>query len=460
MKFKFQQLGLLDDVEIDLSDLTIICGENNTGKTYATYAIYGFLRNWRQMLLRELDSEIEILIRASKDCHIDLNELFSNRVNDYLQKIANRYQFYLPKVFATKEDAFNNSKITVSIDKELNIDDTEFLQKVHFGSAGKVLATISKNSGSSMLDVLVSDDDFAKQPFGGLSGFVVDAIADIVFADYFPRVHIASAERTGAAIFRRELDTARTRMLETLHGMDSNELKRNPFKLIESMDSGYALPVQDNVDFVRKLEDINKNTSELSKQYPEIIDSFDEVIGGSYKVIKDVGLVFQSKNTGKAKYTMNEASSCVRALLDIGFYLRCRAKKGDLFIIDEPELNLHPKNQRAFARLIVRLVNAGVKVFITTHSDYLIKEFNTLIMLAQRTEHTKAVQTRYGYEDAELLDYTRVHLYTTAKPKKSSKFNTLKLANITSDYGIEVNTFDTTIEEMNQIQSDILYGEE
>ena len=50
-------------------------------------------------------------------------------------------------------------------------------------------------------------------------------------------------------------------------------------------------------------------------------------------------------------------------------------------MVDEPELNLHPANQRRIARLFACLVNLGVKVFITTHSDYIVKELNTLIML-------------------------------------------------------------------------------
>ena len=81
---------------------------------------------------------------------------------------------------------------------------------------------------------------------------------------------------------------------------------------------------------------------------------------------------------------MGESSSAVRSLLDIGFYLEHIAKKGDLLIIDEPELNLHPENQRCIARLLAKLVNYGIKVFITTHSDYIVKELNTLIMLIGR----------------------------------------------------------------------------
>ena len=216
------------------------------------------------------------------------------------------------------------------------------------------------------------------------------------------------------------------------------------------------------MDFVRQLEDIDKRTGELAEAHPELLAAFDSIIGGSYKVVKQQ-LVFQARGAGKQRFTMNEASSCIRALLDVGFYLRCRARAGDLFIIDEPELNLHPKNQRAFARLVARMVNAGVKIFITTHSDYLVKELNTLIMLNQRTEHTRAVQQQYGYDDAELIDPQCINLYMTSLRKPPSgrgKVRTLLLARIYHDRGIEVTTFDDTIEIMNAIQSEILYGGE
>jgi hypothetical protein len=43
---------------------------------------------------------------------------------------------------------------------------------------------------------------------------------------------------------------------------------------------------------------------------------------------------------------------------------------------------------------------------------------------------------------------------------KREKIYTLKQAEIYPDRGIEVGSFDTTIEEMNEIQGEILYGGE
>ena len=466
MKFHFENLGLLDEADIELADLTLICGENNTGKTYATYAVYGFLRRWRDILRFVLDDEINTLLKDANRYRIDLALLFDGKVEGYLKRMGKAYVSGLPRAFATERHVFENTTCVIGSCKTTDFLTSSYQRTVQGGTSGKVLATLKKEVGSTLLDVLVADAEVLEQPFGGLNDFIADAIADIVFAQHLPRVHIASAERTGAAIFRKELDMARTRMLKAIHQIDSKELKRNPFKILQEIDGGYAWPVEDNVDFVRQLEDLDKRTGELADANPQLLTAFDAIIGGSYKVVKQQ-LVFQAKGGGKQRFTMNEASSCIRALLDVGFYLRCEAKVGDLFIIDEPELNLHPKNQRAFARLVARMINTGIKVFITTHSDYLIKELNTLIMLNQYTEHTRSVQEQHDYEDAELLAPAKVRLYMTGvssklQPgaKRSSKIRTLKRANIYPDRGIEVETFDDTIEIMNAIQSEILYGGE
>ena len=465
MRFQFQNLGLLDEAEVALADLTLICGENNTGKTYATYAIYGFMRSWRQLLGHVLRPDIEAVLQQQSQFQIDLQQMFAGKVNDYLQRMGAAYVQRLPRVFATQNHVFDGAQWLPVSDLDDDLVARSYQQRIQAGPNGKVLATITKEPGHAVLEILVTDAQVVQGAFGGLTDFVIDAIAEVVFAPHLPRVHIASAERTGAAIFRKELDMARTRMLKTINEMDSKELKRNPLKILQSMEADYPWPVEDNVEFVRRLEDIDKRTSPLVEAHPELLQAFDGIIGGSYKVVKEQ-LVFQAKGAAKQRFTMNEASSCIRALLDVGFYLRCVAKPGDLFMIDEPELNLHPKNQRAFARLVAQLVNAGVKVFITTHSDYLVKELNTLIMLNQRSAHTRQVQAQYGYVDAELLAPEKVRLYMTdtalrAAPDggRRSRFKTLTPADISPDRGIEVATFDDTIEVMNAIQSEILFGE-
>ena len=48
MKVIIENIGVFKYAEYELADLTIICGKNNTGKTYATYALYGFIDFFRR----------------------------------------------------------------------------------------------------------------------------------------------------------------------------------------------------------------------------------------------------------------------------------------------------------------------------------------------------------------------------------------------------------------------------
>lgn len=464
MKFRFQNLGLINDAKLELADLTIICGENNSGKTYITYAIYGLLKSWRETLFEILFSEINKL-DEEKEHLIDLASLFNGKLNQYLNKIGKSYISTLPEVFATTKDSFESTQVHISVNEPKGIPNKAFKKTIKRGGPdGKIVATISKEKDSSTLKILVSEVSINVWE---LSSFIAEAIAEIVFSPVLPDVFIVSAERTGAATFRSELDFARTRMVDALSNKDFKEIQRNPWLLRKQLDSGYAWPVRDDADFIRSLEDIAKETGEISEKNPELIALFEDIIGGSYKIIKDRGLVYRPrKSKGKSNFSMGESSSCVRALLNIGFYLRCKAKPGDILIIDEPELNLHPRNQRNLARLLARLANVGVKIFITTHSDYIIKEINTLIMLSNKNVATKKVQADYHYDDQELLNSTQVKLYMTESrlgivtgANRKSKINTLTQANISSEFGIEATTFDTTINEMNEIQASILYSD-
>ena len=101
------------------------------------------------------------------------------------------------------------------------------------------------------------------------------------------------------------------------------EKELNPFDLLNKVYSDYALPVRRNVDFTRQLENVAKKESYISKEHPDLLNDFADIIGGEYKVIRDelYYIPYIPKNT-RLRLTMDESSSAVRSLLDIGFYLR------------------------------------------------------------------------------------------------------------------------------------------
>jgi energy-coupling factor transporter ATP-binding protein EcfA2 len=102
------------------------------------------------------------------------------------------------------------------------------------------------------------------------------------------------------------------------------------------------------------------------------------------------------------------SASVVKSLAGLVFYFRHLATPGDLIIIDEPELNLHPDSQRKVTQILARAVRRGFKVMISTHSDYVIREIDHLIMLSKLSPEEAA---DIEYDSSWALDPGEVGVY-------------------------------------------------
>lgn len=76
---------------------------------------------------------------------------------------------------------------------------------------------------------------------------------------------------------------------------------------------------------------------------------------------------------------LSRASSMVSELAPVVLFLRGVVGIGDMLIIEEPEAHLHPAAQTQMAVTLARLIRAGVRVVVTTHSDWLLKEIGNLM---------------------------------------------------------------------------------
>jgi len=85
---------------------------------------------------------------------------------------------------------------------------------------------------------------------------------------------------------------------------------------------------------------------------------------------------------------LGQASSMVTELAPMVLLLRNGMGVGDTLIVEEPEAHLHPAAQTEMAYTLARLVNAGVRVVATTHSDWLLKAFANLMREGEFNETT------------------------------------------------------------------------
>ena len=114
------------------------------------------------------------------------------------------------------------------------------------------------------------------------------------------------------------------------------------------------------------------------------------ILGGSVRVTRAAvsgypDFTYQPEGWKDDLPLMN-ASSMVSEIAPIVLYLQHMVKPGSVLIVEEPESHLHPAMQVEFTRQLVALVKAGVRVIVTTHSEWVLEELANIVRRAALPE--------------------------------------------------------------------------
>ena len=139
---------------------------------------------------------------------------------------------------------------------------------------------------------------------------------------------------------------------------------------------------------------------------------------------------------------LRQTSSMVSELAPLILFLKYLVRPGDLLIVEEPESHLHPAAQRQLARGIVRLVNAGVRVLITTHSDIMVSQINNLLALRQASPE---LVEQGGFAPEDFLEPEQVGAYLFRYSQELGGCETVPL-DIDEDTGIDEDEFAAVFE--------------
>jgi predicted ATPase len=117
MYFELKNIGAIKHAKIELGKLTVICGKNNTGKTYINYTLYGFLNHLREKKSRQLfksinkeklNAETGIITIDLKETEKELKQVHTQLTQLYAEKLeeifsANAHEFTLAEFHLSTE---------------------------------------------------------------------------------------------------------------------------------------------------------------------------------------------------------------------------------------------------------------------------------------------------------------------------------------------------------------------
>ncbi len=456
MKITFENLGCIEQGSVELNDFTIFCGKNNSGKTYAMYSIYAlFGRRFNTSFTLDFVKPIVDTLKQTGNYCIDIEEILTKYKAEMLSYIGMDFNNNISTLFGVPNEHFVNTKIKL----QFGVSNDEILAKIkegdffgdkmsYSGGLGEWTWIVNNAEAKIYLELVNANNIVA----GSLQYRISKNLIWTIFSGWFfsynelnRKSFLLPAERAGINLFYKELFSVRNFLLQ-----ESQNDNVDAMQLLHGVTGArYAEPIKDYLQF---LSNINmKGFQDITSDYSEYAKALqNNVVNGSYE-IDDFGNISFAPNSSKIKLPLHFSSSTVKTLFGLVFYLKHSAKKGDYLMIDEPELNLHPENQRLVARLLAQLVNAGLKVVVSTHSDYFMSELNNLMMLRKEFSEKASLMKAYNYKDDELLDVNRVSAYLF----KEKTIDVMKKDNVE---GIITESFNQVSNALNSAANEIYFA--
>lgn len=458
MVIDIKSLGVIANGEIDSSKpLILMCGPNSTGKTYMSYLLYAIFSNQYRI---EPPCFKAIAAALDEYCEFDLKKEY---IEEFLMAESEAIKLSMNSIYGLAQDS--NRSLFRYFRLYMTISD-EFYKKVIIGEGfnmdihiGNNDVKIQKESKSSVVKFEIINQN-GNVKFSSIRMYEYLIFSVLRFCAHSPIMgtRMLTVERNSIYTFNTELSLSRNELIDRLL-----EVKRSETSLVDLVNSGsqrYPLAIRESLRVANDLETIQKRKSPYF-EFATKIES--ELLHGFIGVNKTGSVEFIPETSGKQvkKLPIHMTSSVVKTLSSLIIYLKHLAKKHDLVIIDEPEMNLHPDNQIVLARLFARLVNKGIRLIISTHSDYIIREFNNLVMAHEIVNYRKATsEGELPYDRSELLDRKKIDvLYFQFNKKGKVDISSVPL----DKYGFNIESIDNTINLQNEITQNLYdnlrYGE-
>ncbi len=390
MRLSLENIGKIENATIEIDGITVIAGENNTGKSTVGRSLFtvsnGFCNIHQQILEARVSSIVRILSRLYQNARYDLNRNYNNKLlaesivyenvidSDILMK---RIAEHINKYESTTVDKSLLSDIAKRIKSILQIDDEEIKKSILTGRLqeefnGQISNIYNGNESIINLNIqekqvsvtlknnevinIINPDDFS---FGSETIYIDDPfIIDGAWS--------IPLEYTAGYDHRNFL--ARKLRDDNKDGSIADEIITN--KRLEKIYGKIALACEG---------DIIKNNSKLKLGYR--------------KQDSDKILDVRNLSTGMKTFAI------IKMLLTNG-----TIEENGIIVLDEPEIHLHPEWQLLLAELIVLLNKEfGLHILLTTHSPYFLRAiqvYSAIHSLADRckyylseTENDKAIIT-------------------------------------------------------------------
>ena len=389
VEISVRNFGPIAEGNIDLRPLTVFVGPSNTGKTYLSILIYALHRVFDGFSgFPSLDILQFLAYGLHYDPSLDNTEL-RNALVEALDK-RNRGQPFkfsdLPK---------QAHKHIQDPESQSNALQTELKRCFDLDSISGLIRSPGGENNEITVSLMVSEENQDLWSFKmktSESGVHVDGHINeemVLFPEDEKRLKEAPRSENFFELFLRRrqaigqqyyLPAARSGIMQSHRVIASSLVTRSTRAGLETLE----VPTLSGVvaDFMQRIILYEEDES------PD--DGMNHIAGTLESDVLAGQIITKPSPTGYPEFlyrpqeteqniSLTRSSSMVSELAPFVLFLRGVISPGDALIIEEPEAHLHPAAQTQMAVTLARLVRAGIRVLVTTHSDWMLKEIANLM---------------------------------------------------------------------------------
>lgn len=416
-RLNIQRFGPINEGEIDISPLTVLIGPNSSGKSYAAMVLHSLYKNtdvdmrrlWNQSDSENIfpDNELEKFqkIQSSwengNEVRID-TPLLNSLLKYVYEELSSKLERNITSTFSTEpSDLITKGHRKTRFDLYNELGRSE----ISYWSEDENIQTREYPESSYHARVVPIDDESEEEPgikrnnenkeivFKvqretssqlNLITILIYMMYDLVDVPLQTDSHYLPAARSGLLESHEVISAGAVDMVSQA-GIEPIELP------------AFSGEVSDYLKTISNMT--NKDEGELS----HVADEFEEDLLNGNIVVEQKDerpspqVNFQQDGH---EYPLHLISTGISETAPLILYTRYILSQGSTLVIEEPEAHLHPENQLKVAHFIVKLSNAGVRVIVTTHSDFFLQHLSYSIVASQIDDQIK--------EDSELSDIPQI----------------------------------------------------
>lgn len=361
MKLALKNVGKIESAVVELTGITVIAGENNTGKSTVGKALFSFFNSFYDIK----------------------NQIKNERNRTVLQLLISLFRdfpMYSTEYSGLSEEIINSTSSKLS-HKDVEKIIIDFLEKKDVKSIVNIQDSEIDEISTRIFEILeISDDEILKNIIMRQIDSEFSGQINNVYSEKIGKVELTIKHKS--AFFEVENNIV-TKINGNFDLRTEVVYIDNPFAIDELYISAFMNKntyYSDHKNHLRKKLFLDNSSHDIineiinTNKLNDIYNKISTVCGGEMVKNKRSGVGYKKKDSDKI-IDMKNISTGLKTFV----ILKTLLQNGTLqyngtIILDEPEIHLHPQWQLLFAELIVLIQKEfNMHILLNTHSPYFLK---------------------------------------------------------------------------------------